>query len=182
MALPFNLFRDRALEVYNPKQIKLTIGEYAVEGFSSDMITKRKNSENYTVVMGIDGNRAILQNKDNSYSLTFSLFQTAFANKVFLQQQSEIDSGTNASNFNVFTLTDYVLGVSWSGKCVFQGNREVPYNSTMGALEWTLYCFDVSISTSLNEDDKFSSVEEYLLNKVGSTIKGIGKSISGIFS
>lgn len=182
MALPFSLFRDRALEVYNPKQIKLTIGEYAVEGFTSNMITKRKSTENYSIVLGIDGNRAILQNKDNSYALTFSLFQTAFGNKVFLQQQSEIDAGIQASNVNIFTLTDYVLGVSWSGKCVFQGHREIPYNDTMGAIEWSMYCFDVTISTSLNEDDKFGSVEEYLLNKVGSTIKGLGKTITGIFS
>jgi hypothetical protein len=179
----FTLFKDRSVGIYNPELVSLVIGSQPVKDFAQDIINVVFQSDNISVVKGIDGNSALLRQTNADAEITFTLLQMSQTNKWLFDMQSTMLDRTKPIPLPSVTFSDYNLKVSWSSSSAFiKKHPDINYSSTAGATTWIMYCTDCKINQNISVDDSFFSSEQVLFEKVGQAIKSVGKQIKSVFS
>ena len=126
------------MKTYDPKQVVLIVGGRQITGFAADtFITVARNSDAFTMQVGVDGEGTRSKSNDKSGTFTFSLMQTAKDNE-YLSSLALADELDNSGVVPVMVKDVNGSSLELAEQAYIQKMPDSEFNREATGREWIL--------------------------------------------
>lgn len=126
------------MAIYDPSQVIVSLGTSDVTGFADGtFITISPNSEQFTRVVGADGEVAFAKSNDFTYNITLTVLQTSSANAA-LTAFAEFDRLSNSGAFPIGIADLSGSAKFFAAEARIQQSADVEYSKEISERAWTI--------------------------------------------
>jgi len=130
-----------ATKDYDPKQVVLSLGGVAVEGYADGtFITAQRNNQTFNLVSGASGETVRAKSNDKTGTLEITLLQSSATNDWLSGKMLADEGPTNAGKFSVAMIDKNGTTVVSAVEGWVQQPPAVEYGKELGERTWTIEC------------------------------------------
>jgi structural protein KPP10_ORF10 len=133
-----------SVQTYDPKEIFVTIGGAAMQGFADGtFVTLDRNEDAFSTVSGADGIVARVKSNNRAGTLTLSLQQTSLSNDI-LSGFALLDEISNTGTFPILIKDNQGTSLIFSATGWVQKMPAVEYSKDISNREWVIGLADLT--------------------------------------